>query len=86
MDLTFRAIWPILDDSRSLGALALEAAEDLPWLATQARAVIEHGAGTWRIAPSNKVPGSGNTTANSLIFEAPAQRLAARPYHLPRSA
>ncbi len=68
---TFRAFWPIVDDTVPPIDLIREAALELPRLTAQAHAVI-NGPGRWAIAPSCKVPGSGRVTPTVLLYEAPA--------------
>ena len=82
---TFRAIWPIVDTTVAWEDLIREAADDIPMVAIQARAVIT-GPGAFRRERSARVPGSGNTTEFCLVFEAPARPAPHRGYHLPRSA
>lgn len=76
----FRAIWPIVDETRPYADLCKEAAEDLPRLIATAHAVLEKP-GRFSVAPSEKVPGSGRVTPSVLLYEAPARRSTARrPY------
>jgi len=70
-NMTFRAIWPILDPTRPLRALIAEATADLPDVAVRTQAALT-GPGHWSMAPSVNVPGSGNIAEDVLIYEAPA--------------
>ena len=77
---TFRAVWPILDESEPYGSLCRQATADLPTLIAQAHAVVLTR-GRFSIAPSSHVPGSGRITDSVLVFEAPAvQDNKARPW------
>lgn len=67
----FRAFWPIIDDSVPMHHLIAHAIDDLPWLTSQAHAVIV-GKGRWSIELSCMVPGSGRVTETILMFNAPA--------------
>lgn len=80
MSHTFRAIWPIRDDTVPARQLAREATEELPELVVRARAQLT-GPGWWRVLPSKRVPGSGNLTPLVLVFEAPAEQAPTRVYH-----
>lgn len=71
----FRALWPILDEQRTWNQLLQEAARELPLVAARAHARIV-GPTRWTIAPSAYVPGSGHTTDQVLICDAPAE-----PHH-----
>jgi hypothetical protein len=77
----FRAIWPVVDPTVPLRHLVAEAAADVPNVALRSRAEIT-GPGTWSMAPSEAVPGSGRVTDTVLIFEAPAVPMPRRAYHL----
>lgn len=74
----FRALWPITDMTLPLGDLIAAAEVDLPVVAALQHAEVQSG-GRWSVAPSSRVPGSGNITANVLIYEAPAVPVNARP-------
>ena len=76
---TFRAIWPITDETRGYATLCKEAESELPLLIGQARARLT-APGRFSIAPSDRVPGSGRTTPAVLIYEAPAVAIAPRGY------
>ncbi|WP_028474062.1 hypothetical protein [Nocardioides alkalitolerans] len=79
--ITFRAMWPIRDESCSITDLCREATEELPGLVARANAKLL-SPGAFSIKPASKVPGSGNTTRSVLLYEAPAQAApVARPYH-----
>lgn len=75
----FRAIWPITDQRASFATLCSQAAEELPLLVSQAHAAVT-GPGRWTVAAAATIPGSGNHTRDVLLFQAPAQRRALRPY------
>lgn len=68
---TFRAMWPVTDESLGLAELADLARTDLPLLVAQARATIS-GPGRFTLADSAQVPGSGRVTRYVLVYEAPA--------------
>ncbi|WP_435744954.1 hypothetical protein [Nocardioides sp. SYSU DS0663] len=76
----FRALWPITDHSAGITQLAAQARHDLPLLLAQAHARTT-GPGRFSVAPSAQIPGSGRTTAWVLLYEAPAIKTPARPYH-----
>lgn len=75
----FRAMWPIQDPA--VAALLAEAQADLRRLTLQANAVIDPSRGRYSIARAATVPGSGNSSELVLLYEAPAQPRAPRPYH-----
>lgn len=71
---TFRAFWPVVDDTRTYGALCREAALEVPLLAAQAKATLL-APGRFSIAAAEQVPGAcGGISDTVLIFEAPARR------------
>lgn len=70
----FRAIWPIVDESRKYAELMREAAAEIPTLCAQAHVRVV-GAGRFSIAESVYVPGSGRFTESVLVYEAPAESL-----------
>ncbi|WOH20150.1 hypothetical protein IRJ34_07450 [Paenarthrobacter sp. GOM3] len=78
---TFRAIWPIVNDSapgptdRQLVALALD---DLPAVANRHRVKLA-GPPQGYIIDAAKIPGSGGT-GRVLVLEAPATALPQRAY------
>ncbi|MFW6776108.1 hypothetical protein ACOACO_17625 [Nocardioides sp. CPCC 205120] len=72
MSGTFRAIWPIVDESRTYAALCREAAREVPEIAARSRARLT-GPGRFSVAPSESVPGSGRLTDSVLVYEAPAE-------------
>lgn len=74
---SFRAIWPVLDESLTLAEMSEHAAPDLPLLIAQARAKLL-SEGSFTIADATRVPGSGRVTRYVLIYEAPAVRLPRR--------
>jgi len=77
---TFRAIWPIRDETVPWSDLLREAADDIPMIAAAAGArVLTRG--IFSIARSVDVPGSGRVTNTILVFEAPARALPRRGYH-----
>ena len=76
---TFRAIWPITDETVGYAALCKQAQSELPLLIAQAKARLTHP-GRFSIAPSDKVPGSGRITSAVLVYEAPAVAVAPRGY------
>lgn len=80
-EYTFRAIWPIHDPTVPLRDLVREAAADVENVAARSRARLV-GRGSWSMAASENVPGSGRVTDTVLIFEAPAVALPRRAYHL----
>ena len=75
----FRAVWPIVDCSVGFSQLVDEATSDLPLLLATAHADAV-GLGSFKVAPSSKVPGSGMATADVLVYEVPAERLPDRVY------
>ena len=77
---TFRAVWPIIDSSVPGDQLAAEVVGDLPALASTARARLL-APGRFYVAPSRTIPGSGNVTANVLVYECPARPARRRVYH-----
>ena len=76
---TFRAIWPIIDESVPYADLIEQASDDLSVLVRQSRAELT-GPGRFSIAASASVPGSGRVTESVMIYEAPARQVAARAY------
>ena len=69
----FRAVWPITDMATPLDELIAGATKDLPMLAARAHADLSSvTGGRWSVASASRVPGSGNLTANVLLFETPA--------------
>lgn len=76
---TFRAIWPIVDESVSYAALCKEATAELPAVIARAHAQLL-SPGRFSIAPSVDVPGSGRVTESVLIYEAPATAVPRRSY------
>lgn len=76
---TVRLIWPILDESLTLGQLIAEAAPEVPMLISRAHAVAA-GVGRFYTAHSWEVPGSGRVSNLVLVFEAPATAAPSRPY------
>lgn len=82
---TFRAVWPILDETETWASLCRQASADLPTLIAQAHAVVLTR-GRFSVAAAEQVPGSGRISESVLVFEAPAIRdNRARPW-LARSA
>lgn len=77
---TFRAIWPIVDQTKPWASLITEARNEIPFIAARAHARIDTTRGRFSIAPSAETPGSGQVTSTCLIYEAPAKP-ASRPYH-----
>jgi hypothetical protein len=77
---TLRIIWPIRDETVSAGQIAREVQESLRELTMRAKAV-QTGPGSYRVARSQDVPGSGGTTPLVLVFECPARPVEARVYH-----
>lgn len=79
MTHTFRAFWPILDDSMTFPELCAEALPTVPLLAAQARARIVDG-GRFSAVDSRRIPGAGRCSARVLVYEARAVPMAKRPY------
>lgn len=79
MTAVFRAIWPIADESVPYAQLCHEATADLPHLIAQAKAHLLR-AGSFSIAPSDQVPGSGRITESVLMYTAPAEPMRRRAY------
>jgi hypothetical protein len=77
--VVFRAIWPIADESVPYAQLCHEASADLPHLVAQAKARLLRG-GSFSIAPSAQVPGSGRVTESVLIYTAAAEPMKQRDY------
>lgn len=78
-EISFRAIWPITDETVTYATLCRQASDDLPLLIAQAKAELIRP-GRFSIAPSSHVPGSGNVAESVLIYDAPARRMPARGY------
>lgn len=78
--MIFRATWPITDPTVGFLELLEMARQDLPALLTQAHA-RRTGLGRYTVAHSIDIPGSGRTTEWVLLFQCPATRTDARPYH-----
>lgn len=76
---TFRAIWPITDQTIPFAELCRQATWDIAALATQAHAELA-GPGQFTTAPAARVPGSGRTTPTVLVYAAPARPAARRSY------
>lgn len=68
---TFRAVWPITDESVPYAELCKQAMIEIPRLAAQAHA-RPSGTGAFIIAPSDVVPGSGRVSKLCLVYTAPA--------------
>lgn len=79
---TFKAIWPITDQTQSLDELIAVATPEVPTLASRAHARIT-SRGRFTIARSIDVPGSGRATPTVLVYEARAVEMPARRYWLP---
>lgn len=84
MTYRFRAVWPVVDNVPTISLLT-QAGGDIRHLAAQAHARIV-GPGRFSFARAVDVPGSGRVTEWVLLFEAPAERVAVRPYRKPKVA
>lgn len=73
------ARWPITSGDVALRDLIAAAREEVPDLAARARCRIT-GRGSWAVVDARDVPGSGQTTPNVLLFQAPAVAVV-RDYH-----
>ena len=58
----FRAVWPIIDEATPVGSLIDQASDDVPALARRAKVTLT-GPGSYRVADSTTVPGSGRITS-----------------------
>ena len=74
---TFRAIWPIVDETLPVGRLISEAEGTLDPLYRRSK-VKPVGPGLFSVADSRHVPGSGRTTRLVLIYTCPAAPLPAQ--------
>lgn len=79
---TFRAVWPITDDTVPWHQLVAEAYADLENVAARYRVRIDPDAQP-RVfrAPASLVPGSGGLTDTVLVFDVRATPIKPRPYH-----
>lgn len=77
---TFQAVWPIVDEAQPWADLIHEAETQIRLIAARAHARIT-SRGSFRVEPSDRIPGSGRVTKTCLVFEAPAVPAKARPYH-----
>jgi hypothetical protein len=68
---TFEAVWPIIDQDRTLAELVHEAQDDLPGLMVKA-AVSRYGPGTWGVRDGAEMPGWGAYEL-VLVFSGPAE-------------
>lgn len=77
--MNFRAVWPVLDARVPVPQLLAEARDELAALATRAGCQIT-GTPRFRLAPSDRVPGSGRISETVLLADAPAEPVAPRAY------
>lgn len=76
---TFRAIWPITDETVPYAELCKQAGAELPEIIARSRARLT-SPGHFAVAPSAHVPGSGRVTESVLLYTAPAVALRPRAY------
>lgn len=65
----WRAIWPVLDESRTLSELVGEASDQLPGMFARAR-LRPIGRPRWSVRPGADIPGSGGA-ATVLVADVP---------------